>query len=52
MEEHSEPRLKDLLDEPIARLLMARDKVEPREVEALLARIRRSRCGRGAGETR
>jgi hypothetical protein len=50
LKERLEPRLQDLLDEPITRLLMARDKVEARDVEALLARIRRSRSGEGYGK--
>ena len=45
MESYQEPRVKDLLEEPIARLLMARDNVDPRDVEALLDRVRASRPG-------
>jgi hypothetical protein len=40
MERYEEPKLVELLDEPIARLLMERDHVDPREVEALLVRVR------------
>jgi hypothetical protein len=38
----SEPPLDDLLEDPIARALMASDGVERRDVERLLARKRRS----------
>jgi hypothetical protein len=45
MGRYEEPRVKDLLEEPITRLLMERDHVDPREVEALLARVRASLAG-------
>jgi hypothetical protein len=37
-----EPPLDDLLEDPIARALMASDRVERRDIERLLARKRRS----------
>ncbi len=39
----AEPRLDDLLDEPIVRLIMASDNVTHSELLSLFARIRRAR---------
>jgi hypothetical protein len=44
MDERSEPRLHELLEGRITRLLMESDHVDPREVEALMVRVRERRA--------
>ncbi|EWY36813.1 hypothetical protein N825_23405 [Skermanella stibiiresistens SB22] len=41
--QRNEPSLDDLLNDPIVQLLMRRDAVERDKLEAMIARIRRSR---------
>jgi hypothetical protein len=43
MDERREPTLRDLLDARITRLLMESDRVDPKEVEELLVRVRERR---------
>ncbi len=41
-----EPTLEDMLAEPIVRLVMARDGVDPEEVKALMRTVKRTSVGR------
>jgi hypothetical protein len=49
MDERSEPGLRELLDGRITRLLMESDHVDPREVEALMVRVRERRAALSEG---
>lgn len=41
---NDEPTVQELLADPIASLLMARDRVQPREVLAIIDRVRTALC--------
>jgi hypothetical protein len=44
---YEEPRLRDLLEDPLTGLMMARDGVSRAALESLIARIAAWRAGRG-----
>ena len=46
---HCEPPLSQLLDDPLTRLLMASDRVNPRELDSLISKVRERLAGTDPG---